>query len=69
MGKYLVHFILFCIGLFMVCVALGISYTRSCELENQREEMEINIFILPDGSLYIPAEELQQDIIECRFKR
>ncbi len=55
------------IGLFLIGFSLFVTVNRTNKLARMQEEQtdpnnEICVFILPDGSLYIPAEELEGNI-------
>lgn len=68
------HVVLVFIGLLFIGAALFVTTERTNRLARMQAEQDdfnndICIFILPDGSLYIPALELENEHIECHFRK
>ncbi len=61
------------IGLFLIGFSLFVTVNRTNKLVRIQEEQttfdELCVFIMPDGALYIPAEELEGDNITFHFTR
>lgn len=71
--KSLAYLVMAFIGLFMIGFSLLVTVNRSNKLARMQDEQavfsDLCVFILPDGSVYIPAEELEGDNIQITFTR
>ena len=71
--KHIAYIVMAFIGLFMIGFSLLVTVNRSNKLARMQEEQaalpDVWAFILPDGSIYIPAEELDGDDVQITVTR